>query len=382
MSTETRLMERKKRRRRKKQRQILSIAIIVLLAILAIVVYYLIQRGGFDGSYSSKLDAVNEHMVTNKKAATEAKPETFRVNFDTSEYEDAYVYPTFLDVSEAPESINIPYAYKEGYRFTGWQYTPSAGSEAITINNGNTEELSGISSDVTLHAQFETKPTKIDKKTKGLSVVMYHYFYDPDQGEKSTDGNMLDINDFDDQMKYLSENDYYYPSWDEVIAFINGDILLPEKSVVITSDDGHESFFRLAIPVLEKYGVHATSFVVAIDFTHEQINPFRSECISFESHSYDMHRPGGNGGRMLTASAQEIATDVDNSYALFNSKRVYCYPFGHINEKAKKVLESKGVQLGFTVDFGRCHPMMDPLELPRIRMSEGNSLKYFSDNVK
>lgn len=34
-------------------------------------------------------------------------------------------------------------------------------------------------------------------------------------------------------MKYLSENNYYFPTWDEVASFIDGKQVLPEKSVVI-----------------------------------------------------------------------------------------------------------------------------------------------------
>ena len=44
----------------------------------------------------------------------------------------------------------------------------------------------------------------------------------------------------------------------EVEDFIDGKIQLPSKSVVLTVDDGDDSFFELAIPLLQKYNVNAT----------------------------------------------------------------------------------------------------------------------------
>ncbi len=41
----------------------------------------------------------------------------------------------------------------------------------------------------------------------GLPVLMYHFFYDKNEREPQ-DGNWIEINDFEAQMKYLSENDY------------------------------------------------------------------------------------------------------------------------------------------------------------------------------
>ncbi len=62
-------------------------------------------------------------------------------------------------------------------------------------------------------------------------------------------------------MKYLSENNYYFPTWDEVASFIDGKQVLPEKSVVITIDDGQSSVFEYAYPILEKYNVKATAIM-------------------------------------------------------------------------------------------------------------------------
>ena len=86
---------------------------------------------------------------------------------------------------------------------------------------------------------------------EGLPVLMYHFFYDTSKGEKGKDGNWIEISKFEEQIKYLAENNFYFPTWQEVEDFIDGKQELPEKSVVITVDDGDPSFFDLAVPIIQ-----------------------------------------------------------------------------------------------------------------------------------
>ena len=72
---------------------------------------------------------------------------------------------------------------------------------------------------------------------RGLPILMYHFFYDKNVS-KGSDSNWLEISIFEEQMKYLSENNYYFPSWEEVADYVDGKISLPAKSVVITADAG------------------------------------------------------------------------------------------------------------------------------------------------
>ena len=94
----------------------------------------------------------------------------------------------------------------------------------------------------------------------GLPVLMYHFFYDKSK-DSGKDGNWIEISNFEKQMKYLAENDFYFPTWEQVENYIEGKQELPEKSIVITVDDGDPSFFELAVPIIQKYKIPTTSFV-------------------------------------------------------------------------------------------------------------------------
>lgn len=221
------------------------------------------------------------------------------------------------------------------------------------------------------------------EKPAGLPVLMYHFFYDENSPPSNLDANFMEIHDFEEQLQYLTENNYYFPTWSEVKNYVDGTSCLPEHSVVLTADDGSDTFFNLAIPVIEKYNVKMTSFLITSWIeSSDTLKQYDSNKIIFESHSHDMHRAGSDGkGRFLTLSYDEACADVKASQSFIGNATVFCYPFGHYNEDCYKVLEDSGYELAFTTKYGRVRPGDNCYALSRIRMSKGDSLKSFISKV-
>ena len=219
--------------------------------------------------------------------------------------------------------------------------------------------------------------------SRNLPVLMYHFFYDEQAGETGSDNNFMEIHNFENQIKYLAENNYYVPSWSEVKDFVDGKIGLPEKSVVITVDDGDESFFRLAVPVLEKYNFYSTSFLITSWYAN-CIQQYTSPVVDFQSHSHNMHIPGSDGkGAFLTLSYNDACTDLNTSRSIIGENcKVFCYPFGHYNSNVEKTLQDCNYILAFTTKYGRVSPNSNCYELPRIRMSKSDSLNSFIKKVE
>ena len=214
----------------------------------------------------------------------------------------------------------------------------------------------------------------------GLPVLMYHFFYDKNEREPQ-DGNWIEINDFEAQMKYLSENDFYFPTWEEVEDYIDEKTELPEKSVVITVDDGDPSFFELGVPIIQKYNVKATSFVVA--YWYGDVAQNKENNISYQSHSYDMHKGGSNGkGVMLSWSYEKMVEDLKTSQDVLGGANIFCYPFGQYNELDKKALKDTGFKLAFTTQGGKVKKGASKYELPRVRISGNTSLEAFKKKVE
>ncbi len=231
----------------------------------------------------------------------------------------------------------------------------------------------------------ETKNVKPQTGTgSGIPILMYHYFYDESNGETGKDGNYMEIHDFEEQVKYLVDNNYYFPSWDEVRKYVDGEISLPKKSVVITVDDGHTSFFTLAIPILNKYNVKATAFIITSRWAGSNYTKYKNDNINFQSHTHAMHTggcSGGRGGLFRCIDYEKGIEDLNTSIDILGSRDALAYPFGDITDNTLKITKEVNFKVGVTIKYGRAKKGMDPLQLPRVRMSKGTSIESFKTRV-
>ena len=258
-------------------------------------------------------------------------------------------------------------------------------TEKIEVENvdtsimGEQEVLIKVSDKAGNTSEKKQKIIVREELTSGLPVLMYHFFYDDVKYFKQ-DNNWLKIEDFEKQLAYLSENNFYFPPWEEVEEYLDGKIKLPSKSVVLTCDDGDDSFFDLAVPVMEKYKVPVTSFVVT-DWYGHRYNP-DLKYVVWESHSANMHQSGGNGkGRMVNWNKAQIVEDLRKSSNVLGGATVFCYPFGHYNDTAIEALKEADYKLAFTVEGGRVKPSMNKFKLPRVRINGNTSISEFKKSV-
>lgn len=96
---------------------------------------------------------------------------------------------------------------------------------------------------------------------KGIPVLMYHALEDADHPAGAQDAGeqlyILQTEQFRQQMDYLHSKGYQTYLLEELQAMD----AWPEKAVVLTFDDGHESNFTLALPILQQYGFKAHFFI-------------------------------------------------------------------------------------------------------------------------
>ena len=352
-----------KGRRSKKNKSSNHLLVYLVLIIAIVGTIYLINKNKNDENKEvSNTNVVKEEIKSNKD---EIKPEIkliedygvatlgqeFKPKLKATDNIDgdisSKVQVSNLDINKAGE-YNVTYSVKD-----------SSGNET-TINQK-------------VYVREET--------SNGLPVLMYHFFYDGDKYKKK-DNNWLSTSKFEEQLKYLTEQNYYFPTWDEVNDYIDGKTKLPSKSVVLTVDDGDDSFFDLAVPLLQKYKVTATIFVIT-DWYGYRYNG-NLEYVSWQSHSQNMHESGANGkGRMVNWTYDQILADLNNSYACLGSQSiVFCYPFGHYNDTALKALEASPFKLAFTVEGGRVYKGSKKLLLPRVRVEDCNSMDYYKSSIK
>ena len=84
-----------------------------------------------------------------------------------------------------------------------------------------------------------------------IPVLLYHSISN-DNSPMS-----LNINFFENQMKYLKNNGFQTVDFNEIDPNLKS-----KKQIIITFDDGYKDILNNALPILKKYNFKATSFFV------------------------------------------------------------------------------------------------------------------------
>lgn len=227
-----------------------------------------------------------------------------------------------------------------------------------------------------------------EKTAVSIPVFMYHYFYAKANDEHAKNGNDLEVNDFEEQLKYLKEHQYVTLYMNEVENFLDGKVQLPKHSVVITIDDGAKSIYKYAYPLLKKYDYQATLFLIGNKFKNDtlptEFKKMKAGGMELESHSYAMHTGGcngGHGGALRCVTHDRGVADTKKSFSIIGGGNVYCYPYGDVTDSALKIMKDAGVHMAFTTNYGKIKPGMDKLQLPRVRIFGNAGIQQFINSI-
>lgn len=329
------------------------------------------------GTYHLTYKAGNLTLTRSVKVLDEMNPQLILEGTDkdvTVKLGEEYEDPGYRAVDEDGRDIT------HKVKVTGSDFK-KAGSNTLTYtvkdDKGNTTRLTR---DVTVEPN-------VHYDAPGLPICMYHYVYDennPPDDLNRRYGNYISAQDLEEELNWLNEEGYYYPTWQEVRDYIDGKLLLPEKSIVLCFDDGAVSFLENGIPVLEKCKVPATCFMITSSNGEEKVAGYKSDYVVYESHSDNMHRGGGNighGGIFTAISEEEGLADLKKSIEICGSGEAFAYPFGDYDSGCRDMVEEAGFLCAVTTEYGKARPGTDPLLLPRVRMVMGQSLESFKYQV-
>lgn len=300
---------------------------------------------------------------------------------------------------EGPEVMEITLG--DGYPEHGFSATDYQGNDISNMVELDMPDLDLVGDQIVKYSVTcdgitvtETKILKIKHKVPdledwtyynhGVPILMYHYVYDPDNPPENLHANYISTDDLESHLKFLVEEDYYFPTWREIRDFVDCKIDLPEKSVVLCFDDGSKNFIELGIPLLEKYGVRATSFVIASK-NGEEMAAMDLKHVQLQSHSYDMHRGGGyigHGGIFTALGYEEALADLKTSIEILGNGDAFAYPYGDYTDYCMQTVEDAGFLCAVTTEYGRVYPGDNPYALSRVRIALGNGLEIFQSLVQ
>ncbi len=220
--------------------------------------------------------------------------------------------------------------------------------------------------------------------TLRVPVLMYHYIgLNPNPSDKARDSLSVSPEKFEEQLKYLKDNGYHTTSLDTLYAALTRNASLPDKTVILTFDDGYIDFYVNAYPILKKYGFSATIFIPTgligqpAYLSWSQIKEmYSSGLINYGAHSVNhYHLPSLSSEKVLEEITQSKETLSNNLGIPIN---FLAYPYGSVDlnviDQTKKAgfIGAVGTWPDKTQSEGTVYNM------PRLRIGGGISLENFA----
>lgn len=232
------------------------------------------------------------------------------------------------------------------------KYYVSFDNKLVYVNKNNASVIENNNSDL--------------ESATSVAVLNYHFVINKEAGEdKLCEPSSICHTDtqFDSHMKYISENDFYTITMEELEMFIDGKINLPKKSVAITIDDGW--FVYRAIPILEKYNVMGTLFLIG---SLAPVSDYASSNLEIHSHTWDLHNISNcSEGRsaLLCYDKNKLVEDLKKSRENLNNTTYFCYPFYEYNNHAIEALKEAGFTMALTGGNNKVTRGIDKFKVPR-----------------
>ncbi len=232
------------------------------------------------------------------------------------------------------------------------------------------------------------------RKKKETPVLAYHRVVES-SSEAGKHGIYVTRENFDWQMGYLKKKKFTTLTCREYLS-LTEDQKKNGKYIILTFDDGYEDNYRVAFPILRKYGFKATVFLVAGKKTNEwdraessepelrllgrgEILEMKKYEIEFGSHT--LTHPDLTKTPLEVAKKEIIESKKKIEEMIQDEVVTFAYPYGKLNQDLKELLRQAGYKLGIATDSGSAAIDEDWFEIRRIIVFPKTSKRSFKRKV-
>ena len=223
-------------------------------------------------------------------------------------------------------------------------------------------------------------------------ILMYHSV--ADEPPRTTRRLAVGPAALREQLAWLADNGYSGMTFcDAARLLLRSE--LPERTVVLTFDDGYADFVTAALPLLQRYGFPATLFVTTgwvadagsnsagtpqdRTLRWKQIRELAQTGIEIGAH-------GHSHAALDELSPADLRRELTHSRALLEdnigqSVLTVAYPFGYSNQAVRRAAHEAGYVYGAAVRNTRATPSADPFLVPRMTIRRNTSAAFFAEAV-
>jgi peptidoglycan/xylan/chitin deacetylase (PgdA/CDA1 family) len=274
-----------------------------------------------------------------------------------------------------------------GYNFVNEKKAKSQNEkiakQEISKNKENDKSKNQIKPIVNTEGEKERefKEGNLKYNDQSIPVIMYHSI-------DYEEGNELRVpkEKFREQMKYLKDNGYTTLTMGELYNFMTSNKPIPEKSIVLTFDDGYKDNYENAYPILKEFGLKGTVFIITncIDkdkgfLTSKELKEMDKNGMDIESHTLNHDKLGE---LPYNKQVETLKGSKEFLEKLLNKKVKYIgYPYGKYNNDTIKATKDTGYNIAFTTESGWANKQQGIYKLHRVYISANHSIKEFERRI-
>ena len=241
-----------------------------------------------------------------------------------------------------------------------------------------------------ISATSSTTTVNIKNSTQRLPIIMYHYVDLTKAADDLIKVN-LTINPtlFENQLKTLRDAHYTTFFVRDIPSLLKESNNSKAKNIILTFDDGYEDFYKVALPLLKKYQIKSTIYV--IDFylnkkgylTDAEVKELiDSGLVEIGSHTLDHPYLAKISYAQMYKEVFESKKDLEKKFSI--PIQTFAYPYGSFNEKVVEQVKKAGYLAAVSVISGTRQSNDNLFYLSRIRAGvfEGKDMLNILTNNK
>ena len=209
-----------------------------------------------------------------------------------------------------------------------------------------------------------------------VPILMYHVIAPAPAGAPFP-GLYVPPAEFSEQMQALKDAGWHAVTPDQVEAYWRrGTPLGPGKPIVLSFDNGYESQYTQALPVLRRMGWVGEENVQLTGLPPSQGGIGQREIGELIKAGWELDTQGFSHADLVTLDATQLHYQVAVARSVIGHRfhvpvNFFCYPSGHYDATVIAAVREAGYTGSTTVVPGWAHPSDDPYRLPRLRVLGG-----------
>jgi len=218
-----------------------------------------------------------------------------------------------------------------------------------------------------------------------ILILLYHLILpeEDDLSKISPEEIVFSVREkeFAKQLEYLYSKGWKTINLSQLLEYLQAKTPFPDKSQILSFDDGNQTDYTVAFPLLEKFGFKATFFLTS-DFIDKPGHLQKSQILEMSQAGMEFGSHGKTHKFLSTLNDDELKSELLDSKKMLEEIigkeiNLLSLPGGYHSANVKRITKELGFKGICTSEFGWNENKIDPFKLRRVSLRSIDSFVDF-----